>query len=225
MLPIRDHERPSTVPIVTIALVVVNVFVFVQELLAPNLDAFIRQWALVPAAMDLTRPASLLPLLTSQFLHAGFAHIAFNMWFLWIFGDNVEAALGRFRFLFFYLLSGVVAALVELPFIAGTNIPMLGASGAVAGVLGAYWAWFPRHRIDALVPDLFIGFPMRATLPAGVVLLFWFVGQLLNGVASVATGTAAIGGVAFWAHIGGFVFGWSVARMIGMHRGVRVIRQ
>ncbi|MBI4434071.1 rhomboid family intramembrane serine protease [Candidatus Uhrbacteria bacterium] len=224
MLPIRDHERTSIVPIITVALVVMNVVVFVAELLAPDLDVFIRRWALVPSTLQWSDPYSWLPLVTAQFLHAGFAHILFNMWFLWIFGDNVEAAFGRFRFLGFYVLAGIVAALVELPLIAGTNIPMLGASGAVAGVLGAYWALFPRHRIDALVPDLFFGFPMRTTFPAGVVLLFWFAGQLLNGVASVATGTAAIGGVAFWAHIGGFVFGWAVARMSGIRVGTTIRR-
>lgn len=212
MLPIRDHEPSRRIPVVTIGIIVLNVFVFLRELASENLEVFIEMWALVPAAVTVSNPVSFLPFVTSQFLHAGIAHILFNMWYLWIFGDNIEDRFGRARFLLFYLVAGVVAAGVQFFFLVGSSIPMLGASGAVAGVLGAYWALYPHHRVDTLMP--YFGFWSRATLPAGVVLLFWFVGQLFSGVGSVALGTAATGGVAFWAHIGGFVFGWFIARLV-----------
>lgn len=212
MLPIRDHEPSLRFPVVTIGLIAVNVWVFVQELLSPNLERFIETWALVPARVAPGDITTLTPFITSQFLHAGFAHIFFNMWYLWIFGDNIEGHFGRLRFLFFYLCAGVIAGLVQLFFLVGSSLPMLGASGAVAGVLGAYWVLFPRHRVDTLVPSF--GFWSRATLPAGTVLVFWFLSQLFSGVGSLAIGSAATGGVAWWAHIGGFVFGLIVARLV-----------
>lgn len=210
MLPIRDHERSSRFPFVTIGIIIANVFVFFQEFLAPNLEAFIERWALIPSLVDFTNLASLTPFITSQFLHAGVAHIVFNMWYMWIFGDNVEGHLGHLKFLGFYILSGIIAGLVQFFFLVGSTIPMLGASGAVAGVLGAYWALFPRHRVDTLLP--YFGFWSRTTLPASVVLLFWFITQLFSGIGSLGTGSAATGGVAWWAHIGGFVFGWLIAQ-------------
>ncbi|TSC63154.1 MAG: Rhomboid family protein [Parcubacteria group bacterium Gr01-1014_106] len=209
MLPIRDHERSERFPFVTIGIIALNAWVFFQELTAPSLERFIEQWALIPALVDFSNLSSLLPFLTSQFLHAGIAHILFNMWYLWIFGDNVESHLGHIRFLLFYLAAGVVAGLVQFFFLVGSPIPMLGASGAVAGVLGAYWVLFPRHRVDTLVP----GFFTTATLPASIVLLFWFIGQLFSGIGSLGVGSAATGGVAWWAHIGGFVFGWLTAQL------------
>lgn len=212
MLPIRDHEPSHRFPFVTVGIIALNVLVFFRELASENIETFIGTWGLVPASVHLGNPVSLLPFVTSQFLHAGIAHILFNMWYLWIFGDNIEDRFGRVRFLLFYLVAGVVAAVVQFFFLVGSPIPMLGASGAVAGVLGAYWALYPHHRVDTLMP--YFGFWSRATLPAGVVLLFWFVGQLFSGVGSVALGTAATGGVAFWAHIGGFVFGWFIARVV-----------
>lgn len=212
MFPIRDHEPSRTFPFVTIGIIALNVWVFFQEFTAgPRLDDFIAQWALVPVLVDFSQLRSLVPFLTSQFLHAGIAHIAFNMWYLWIFGDNVEGRFGHARFLGFYLLSGIIAALVQFFFSIGSSIPMLGASGAVAGILGAYLVWFPRHRVDTLIP--YFGFLSRATLPAGAVLFFWFIMQLFSGLGSLGASTA-VGGVAFWAHIGGFVFGWLAAHLV-----------
>lgn len=205
MFPIRDHERSHQFPIVTVVLIVLNVLVFLEEMTATDIDAFIRTWALVPS--DLT-PWTFI---TSQFLHGGVVHIGSNMWYLWIFGDNVEARLGRGWFLLFYLVAGIVAAAAELPQLVGTDIPLLGASGAIAGVLGMYLAFFPHHRIDALIPDFF-GFWRYATLPASVVLFFWFVIQMFNGAAAFAS--EAGGGVAWWAHIGGFAFGWVLGKLI-----------
>lgn len=211
MLPIRDHEPSERFPFVTIGLIAANVLVFLVEVTAPDLEAFVGAWALVPSSVSISEPSSLIPFVTSQFLHAGFAHIAFNMWYLWIFGDNVEGRLGHLPYLLFYLGAGVLAALVQFFFLLGSDIPMLGASGAVAGALGAYWALFSHHRVDAILP---IGFTYaRMTLPAGTVLLFWFVGQLLNGSLSILDAeSAATGGVAWWAHIGGFVFGWVIGQ-------------
>ncbi len=220
MLPIRDHEPSYRFPIVTIGIIALNVWVFFRELTSVNLDAFLRTWALVPASVDFGSPASLVPFVTSQFLHAGIAHILFNMWYLWIFGDNIEGRLGHVRYLVFYVVAGIVAGLVQFFFLAGSDIPMLGASGAVAGVLGAYWVLFPHHRVDTLLPSF--GFWSRATLPAGAVLLFWFVAQLFSGVGSIASGSAATGGVAWWAHIGGFAFGWIVARFVRRRPGAPV---
>lgn len=222
MFPIRDHEPSRRFPFVTIGLIAVNVLVFLQELAAPNLETFIRSWALVPSTVDLAHPLSWFPFLTSQFLHAGIAHILFNLWYLWIFGDNVEGHFGHGRFLGFYLLSGVIAGVVQFFFLLGSDIPMLGASGAVAGVLGAYWVLFPHHKVDTLLP--YFGFWSRTTLPAGVVLLFWFVCQLFSGVGSLALDSAATGGVAFWAHIGGFAFGWLVGRFAKTHAPPRPAR-
>jgi len=137
-------------------------------------------------------------------------HIGSNMWYLWIFGDNVEGRLGHGRFLLFYLAAGIVATAAQLPQLLGTDTPLLGASGAIAGVLGMYLAFFPHHRVDALVPDFF-GFWRMMTIPAGVVLGFWFVLQVFSGAGSIgATG----GGVAWFAHIGGFVFGWILGKAL-----------
>ncbi len=210
MLPLRDHEPSERIPIITIGLIIVNASVFFLEITSQNLDAFIATWALVPShpSFDFL---FLRGFVTSQFLHGGFAHILFNMWYLWIFGDNVEGRFGHLRFLTFYLAAGVVAALAELPFLLGSDIPMLGASGAIAGVLGAYLALFPHHRVDALMPT-FIGFWHRATLPASIVLFFWFITQLFSGTAAIVQ--QASGGVAWWAHIGGFVFGWLVGNVL-----------
>lgn len=209
MLPIRDHERSSRFPFVTIGIIALNVWAFFQELAASSLEQFIERWALIPALVNFSDVASFIPFLTSQFLHAGVAHILFNMWYLWIFGDNIEGHFGHVRFLAFYLFAGIVASLAQLFFSIGSPIPMLGASGAVAGVLGAYWVLFPRHRVDTLLP---FGFGAITTLPANVVLLFWFIGQLFSGIGSLGVGSAATGGVAWWAHIGGFTFGWLIAQ-------------
>lgn len=204
MLPLRDHERSERFPVITITLIGINVLAFVVEVMSPDLDAFVQVWALVPSVLN---PVTFL---TSMFLHGGLMHIGSNMWYLWIFGDNVEGRLGHGRFLLFYLAAGIVATVAQLPQLLGTDTPLLGASGAIAGVLGMYLAFFPHHRVDALVPDFF-GFWRMMTIPAGVVLGFWFVLQVFSGAGSIgATG----GGVAWFAHIGGFVFGWILGKAL-----------
>lgn len=208
MLPIRDHTPSERFPFVTIGLILANVWVFYLELSAIDPGLFVRTWALTPSLVSMD-PTSWIPFVSSQFLHGGFAHILFNMWYLWIFGDNIEGRFGHIHYVIFYILAGVAAALSQFVFSIGSDIPMLGASGAVAGVLGAYWALFPHHRIDTMMP----GFYGSATLPASIVLFFWFITQLFSGTASVLDGSYTGGGTAWFAHIGGFVFGWIIGKI------------
>ena len=209
MIPLRDSHRVSIFPIVTIGLVFLNVFVFLIEITSVNLDSFISGYALVPANIDFSNFYTLIPFLTSQFLHAGFLHIVSNMWFMKIFGDNVEERLGSILLLLIYLLSGTFGGVLQYIFSPNSLVPMLGASGAVAGVLGSYMVFFPNHKIETLVPFGF--FMTTINLPASVMLFYWFLTQLFSGVGSIAT--AEIGGVAFWAHIGGFATGYLAARL------------
>jgi membrane associated rhomboid family serine protease len=207
MLPLRDQAPTLRTPAITIGLIVLNILAFGLELASVDTNAFIVTWGFVPARLLAGEPMGVLGLLTSQFLHAGFAHIGMNLWYLHIFGDNVEEALGRGRYLAFYLTAGVAAALAQLLSDPQSTIPMIGASGAIAGVLGAYLALFPKNRIITLIPGGGI-----TTLPSALVLGSWFVLQLFSGTASIVGGGEG-GGVAFWAHAGGFAFGWIVARI------------
>lgn len=193
-------------------IILVNVVVFLLELLAPEMEAFVEKWGLVGANVDLGNLGSLGSFLTSQFLHGGVFHLFSNMWFLKIFGDNVEDELGHLKFLLFYLLSGVVAGLSQYIFMMNSEVPMIGASGAVAGVLGAYFVFFPHHRIETLVPVF--GFVRIMELPAAFILFYWFITQLFAGMGSLVYTSAEMGGVAFLAHAGGFVFGWIVGKQI-----------
>jgi membrane associated rhomboid family serine protease len=201
MIPLRDVIPSRTTPYVTTALVAVNALVFVYEfLLGPALDRFVLAYGLVPAAFSLPT------LFTSMFLHGGFLHVAGNMLYLWIFGDNVEDRMGHGRFLAFYVLCGVAAALGQVLTNPASQIPMVGASGAVAGVMGAYFVLYPHSRIVTLVP-IFI-FIHIIEVPAIFFLGIWFLMQLLSGVGSIATTAGAdTGGIAFWAHVSGFAAG------------------
>ncbi len=196
----------------TWALIAVNVVVFLYELSLSTLelDSLVVAWGVVPAEIyaALARPldASLTvwaSLLTSQFLHAGWAHIIGNMLFLWVFGDNIEGVLGRLGFLVFYLASGVAAGLIQVLVSGPVPIPAIGASGAIAGILGAYLVLYPWNRVSILIP-VFILF-WTVDIPAIIVIGWWFIQQFFYGVATL-TSTAATG-IAFWAHIGGFVAG------------------
>jgi membrane associated rhomboid family serine protease len=200
MIPLRDVIPSRTVPVVTIGLIAANALVFVFQLSLPDreLRALFYTYGLVPAAFDWPT------LVTSMFLHAGWLHIIANMWFLWIFGDNVEDRMGHGRYLVFYLLCGVAAALGQAVIDPESSKPMVGASGAIAGVMGAYFVLYPRSRILTLLPILF--FIQIVEVPAIVFLGLWFVFQLFSGVGSVAAHSQA-GGVAVWAHVAGFVFG------------------
>ena len=201
MIPLKDVVPSRTVPFVTIAFIVLNSLVFVFELSLPNGvdELFFRVYGVVPA--DFT----FLSVLTSMFLHAGWLHFLGNMLYLWIFGDNVEDQLGHVRFIFFYLICGTVAALAHVFMNPASMVPTIGASGAIAGVMGGYFVLFPHSRILALLP-LFIYFEV-IEVPAILFLGIWFVMQFFNGIGSVAMGARASGGVAFWAHVAGFLAG------------------
>jgi hypothetical protein len=220
MFPLRDENPSHSTPVITRALIAINVAAFVyQVMLGEALGPFVYAWGMVPARVTLavqygdepiTGPG--LTLLTSMFLHGGWFHLIGNMWYLWIFGDNVEDRLGRARFLIFYLLSGIVAGLLHYVLNPTSRMPTVGASGAIAGVLGGYLVAFPRARILTLVP-LFPFFQVMA-LPAVVVLGLWFVMQFFSGFLSLGFGGTG-GGVAWWAHVGGFAFGLIVVKLLG----------
>jgi membrane associated rhomboid family serine protease len=201
VIPLRDVIPSRTWPVVTVAIIVANLTVFWHQLgLPPEAHhALVYQYGLVPAAFD---PIALV---TSMFLHGGFLHIGGNMLYLWIFGDNVEDRVGHVRFVAFYLLCGVVAALAQYLVDPGSGIPIVGASGALAGIMGAYLVLYPHSRVLVLVP---IPFLYVIEVPAVLFLGFWFVLQFLAGLGTLGVATAEdVGGVAFWAHVAGFVAG------------------
>ena len=206
MFPIRDSQNSGKFPFINLSLIAVNIYFFTQELFAPNIELFIKNYALIPANVDLFRPETLTPFISFFFLHAGFLHILSNMWFLWIFGDNVEAVMGHIKYLGFYLFCGIAASVVQYIFTVDSTLPMIGASGAIAGVLGAYLKYFPRNSIDTIVP--IFGLPIIVAIPASLMLIYWFFTQAFNGVASIVTSTASIGGVAYIAHVAGFASGF-----------------
>jgi membrane associated rhomboid family serine protease len=199
MFPIGDDDSARrTTPVVTYALIALNVLFFFVELSGG--DPFIEHWSVVPRRL-LANPGSDFPtIFTSMFMHAGWLHLGGNMLYLWIFGDNVEDSFGHLKFLIFYLLCGIAATLAQLAFSTGSNVPNLGASGAIAGVLGAYILLFPRGQVKVLMGRGVI--PM----PALVVIGFWIVLQFVSGIGSI-TNSAETGGVAYMAHIGGFLAG------------------
>ncbi len=215
MIPLQDTIRSRSFPVVNWTLILANVAVFLGLLfLGPGAQkAWVNVLALAPARL-LRHPLTLWPtLFTSMFLHAGWAHLISNMLALYIFGDNVEDRMGSGRYLVFYLLCGTGAAAVHVAFNASSNVPTVGASGAISGVLAAYFLFFPRARVITLVP-LFV-LPWLVEIPAVIYLGMWFLSQFLNGVAMVLAGTQALGGVAWWAHVGGFIAGLLLAPLFG----------
>src|SRR5579883_2084647 len=213
MLPLKDSPRTSGTPWVNLALIAANVLVFLYELaLGPLLDAFLNRWAVVPAQITAAlhgapgaHPSVLITLVTAAFLHGGWLHLGGNMLFLWIFGDNVEDRLGHGRYLCFYLASGIVANLAQVAMSPTSAVPAIGASGAIAGVLGAYVVTYPGASVSVVVPIFFL-FTV-VDVPALIMIGLWFVSQLFSGVAALQASTADAGGVAWWAHVGGFLFG------------------
>jgi membrane associated rhomboid family serine protease len=216
MIPLYDTLHSRRFPITNLLLIGLNALAFVYELtLSPaGLDRFTRTWGLMPAQLVRHPFEAWITIFVAMFLHGGWFHILSNMWVLYIFGDNVEDRLGHARYLVFYLLSGVAAALVESFILRGSEVPVIGASGAIAGVLGAYLVLYPGARVASLVPILFIFTIIE--IPALIFLLFWFVSQLFAGWLALQ-GTAA-GGIAWWAHVGGFVFGMAVVRLFAPRR-------
>jgi len=206
MLPLRDKLPTRTTPWITWLLLAANIaaFLYTQAAVEAGYDDFLLDWGFVPRRFSQHPAAEFFTMGTAMFLHGGWLHLGGNMLFLWIFGDNVEDRMGKTRYLIFYLLAGIAAAAAQYFVDPASRIPMVGASGAIAGVLGAYGLLYPRSRITVVFP-IFI-FLQFFELPAWVVIAEWFVLQLLNGVGSLG-GSGATGGVAFFAHIGGFVAG------------------
>jgi len=218
MIPIRDDTPRFSTPYATYFIIALNGLVFLFELSVGAqshraLNSLMYQFGVVPRHFELalagpspySLPQLMLTILTSMFLHGGWLHIIFNMWFLWIFGDNIEDYLGHFLYMVFYLVCGFTASFSHILLNAGSNVPSVGASGAIAGVMGAYLILYPRARVLTLVP--LIVFFTFWWLPAWVFLGYWFVLQFLSGTATSIADTSQSGGIAFWAHVGGFVSG------------------
>ena len=210
MIPIADSEKSRRFPFLNILFIGLNVLAFYLQITALNPEAFIYKYALVPSEIDFSNFATLYPFVTSMFLHGGFLHIGSNMLFLWVFGDNVEGHLPPFVYLFLYLGAGIVGSLAQYFMDPTSTIPMLGASGAVAGALGAYFTLFPHHKIKTLVilPIFITIIEMSAVFMLG----YWILLQLISGAGSVGL-PADQGGVAYFAHIGGFAFGYIFAKI------------
>lgn len=217
MIPLKDLQPRRSQAVVTLSLIFVNSIIFLYQLSLPARasDAFVMTYAAVPskiaaalAGHHYTVAQALVPLLTCMFLHGGWLHIVGNMWFLWVFGANVEGCMGSASFLLFYLICGVGSSVAQMVFSWGSHVPALGASGAISGVLGAYVVFFPTSRILTLVPLFIIWFTAR--IPALLFIGLWFLIQFISGVGSLGIKNA--GGVAWWAHVGGFILGLALAR-------------
>jgi len=214
LIPLKDNNPSRSYPVVNITLLFANVVVYLYQLALPPHDQqlFILSNATIPARIPaflgghVGFEAAFLPLITSMFLHSGFLHLAGNMLFLWIFGDNVEDSFGHLPYLFFYAACGLGAGLLHVLFNLGSTIPALGASGAISGIMGAYMVLYPRERILTLV------FIFVVPIPAVFILGYWFLLQFLAGID--ALGTSAKGGVAVWAHVGGFLLGVLLTQVV-----------
>src|SRR6185295_1347509 len=206
MIPLRSSERVHSPTLVTGALIAVNVIIFLYQntLSYYRLDQFVNTWGIVPDDLHL------ISLLTSMFLHGGWLHLLGNMLFLWVFGRNLEDLIGGRRFLVFYLLCGLAAGVVQVIASPYSQVPTIGASGAIAGVMGAYLIKFPRSQIDTMVWLVLL---FRLAIPAPFVLLFWFALQFVNGFESIGERNYTGGGVAYFAHIGGFIAGILLIRL------------
>ncbi|MDJ0649927.1 MAG: rhomboid family intramembrane serine protease [Xenococcaceae cyanobacterium MO_188.B19] len=222
MIPLRDNNPTQTTPIIVYILITINIIVFLHQLsLGSGLGEFFQLYAVIPQqlsdSLDGIRSTQSFPeiltLISSQFLHGGLMHIGFNMLFLWTFGNNIEEDLGHLKFLMFYLICGILAGLTHWFFGMESTIPTIGASGAIAGVMGAYIIKYPKAQIETLLPLGF--FITTVRIPAVFFLGFWFLQQAISSVASLGM-PEGMSGVAYWAHAGGFVFGAILAPVMGV---------
>jgi rhomboid family protein len=213
MFPLGDDDsQRRSVPYVTYALIAINVLVFLLEL--QNGDEFIQQWAFIPHRFAEHPAEQIATVFSAMFMHGSWLHLGGNMLYLWIFGDNVEDEFGHVKYLLFYLLAGIAATFAQFAAASGSNVPNVGASGAIAGVLGAYILMFPNARINVLLGRQVVA------MPALIVLGFWIVLQLISGVGTIATTSSDVGGVAYMAHVGGFAAGFLMAFLFrGRSRG------
>lgn len=213
MIPLKDMTPRRSVPVITLLLIAANVIVFIHQISLSQAagDAFVKTYGLTPSHVQLalagrryTLEQGFLPFITCMFLHGGFLHIIGNMWFLWIFGGNVEDRLGTPQFFLLYMITGIGSGISQVLFSWGSHVPSIGASGAISGVLGAYVFLFPASKILTLIPLFIIWFTAR--IPAVIFIGLWFIAQFLSGLSALGS-TADTGGVAWWAHVGGFVLG------------------
>ena len=223
MIPLRDDQPSFSTPFINYFLIGLNVLIYVWEFLvgvqSPRaLNAFVMHFGLVPrhvtavlgAHSHVSPVAAIVPVFTSMFLHASFMHVAGNMLFLWIFGDNVEDYLGHFKYVVFYFASGIAAASAQILLNPDSRLPTVGASGAIAGVMGAYFVLYPRARVLVWFPPIFL-----FHVPAWLMLGYWFLYQFFSGTVTVIAETAQQGGIAFWAHVGGFAAGVLMIKVFG----------
>jgi membrane associated rhomboid family serine protease len=216
MIPLRDNIPSSTFPAATLSIIVINVLVFLYELkLGPHLEDLLASFAVIPAVYTdpqighfYTASQKMFAFFSSMFLHGGWLHLIGNMWTLWIFGDNVEDRLGRTRYVTLYLAGGIAAALMHIFTNPDSQVPTIGASGAIAAVMGAYFRFYPFARVETLVPPFILG--PTFVLPAVLFLGVWFLLQFFNGAVSLGARGHGFSGVAWWAHVGGFAFGFVI---------------
>lgn len=219
MIPIRDHKPSGIFPVVTVSIIAINVVVFLYEFMLMSsgaIDPFLDKWAIIPAQLVHNPLGEGITIFSAMFLHGGWAHLLGNMLYLWIFGDNLEAQLGSGPYLVFYLAGGVAATLAQVAIAPSSTVPNLGASGAIAAVLGGYLALWPSARVDVLVPSF--GFLRRATVSVLLALGLWIAYQVLLGVTSIGAMADGSGGVAYFAHIGGFAMGFVI---MTIYKGIR----
>ncbi len=209
MFPLRDTQPSYSTPVVTVCIIILNILIFLFQVSLGDWGntQLVAEYGLIPARWHFSN------IITSMFMHGGWMHVLGNMWFLWIFGDNIEDIMGHAKYLAFYILCGVAAALAHVFFNPGSNIPTVGASGAIAGVMGAYIVKFPRSRIITLVFIFF--FITTFEIPAVVMLAYWFIIQLFSGVGSIAYSHVSEQGVAWFAHVGGFLAGILLVHLMG----------
>lgn len=211
MLPISDSTRSRRFPFFNLLFIGINLFVFFLQLTVPDPEGFVSRYALIPSRINFSDYTSLYPFITSMFLHGGFLHIASNMLFLWVFGDNVEGDLPFFLYPILYLGSGIAGNILQYSLNSQSAIPMLGASGAVAGALGAYFLMFPKHKIRTII--FFPPFITTTQISAFFMLGYWIVLQFISGFGSLSVISSQQGGVAYFAHIAGFIFGYLFAKI------------
>ena len=229
MIPIRDLNPSRSRPVVTYALIGINVAVWLYQVLIwldggdAAMNTFVQRWGVVPYWLSgAEHPGAWVTPFTSMFMHGDWMHIIGNMWFLWIFGDNVEDELGKVKFVFFYVVSGLLAAAAQIAIDPSSFVPMVGASGAIAGVLAGYVVLYPRARVLTLVPIVFLLHFVE--LPAFLFIFVWFGLQLLRGVVSLGAIGDNAGGIAFFAHIGGFVAGLALIKLMARGRSTPRVR-
>jgi len=211
MFPLSDDTHRVNNPVITYLIILISVAVFGWQFTSGVFEQYIVAYGFIPRFFSFTDPSTYWQIFTSMFMHGGFFHIISNLWFLHIFGDNVEDHMGHVRYLLFYLAAGIVATLVQYALDPGSQLPLIGASGAISGVAGAYAVWFHDSRVKTLVAVFYYISIIR--IPAYIVLGYWFVLQVFSGLGSLASVGTDVGGVAFMAHIGGFVFGYVFAKI------------